>query len=109
METLITDEGLPWTTEDESRWNNFLRGTTGGRLLPKLMESAPILLGKGETNEIMIRSGEFRGFSLAVKILLDMTHSAPVTPPSTTMYPSLDDDSQWKDGPKLNDPNATII
>lgn len=102
IETFITDEALPWNTEDESRWNDFVQTETGKRLLPKLMEQAPVLLGSGETNSILIRNGEFRGFAEAVKILLSLTHSPPLPPKPTQSLPPLEDDKAWDDGQTLN-------
>lgn len=101
VETFITDDSLPWTSEDEARWNAFVRTETGKRLLPKVMEHAPVLLGKGETNEILIRNGEFRGFSESVRILLSLTHSPPLPPRPTQSLPPLEDDEAWNDGQTL--------
>ncbi len=100
-ETLITDDSLPWYTEDEVKWNVFLQSDTGKRLLPKVMEAAPVLLGQGDTNAILIRTGEFRGFAEAIKILLSLTHSQPLPPPPTQSLPPLEDDQAWNDGQKL--------
>lgn len=107
VETHITDDALPWYTEDEVKWNAFLQSDTGKRLLPRVMEAAPVLLGQGDTNAILIRTGEFRGFAEAIKILLSLTHSQPLPPPPPQSLPSLTDDSAWDDGEKLTPPAPT--
>lgn len=96
----ITNEGLPWGTDDEVLWNAFLKTNTGARLLPKLAERVPALLDGGDTvNKILIRSGEVRGFQLAISAMLELTHSPPMPVKSeTTNYPALDDDNKWEDG-----------
>src|SRR6516164_5317883 len=98
IETLITRDELPWFTEDEVHWNNFLQTDAGKRLLPKLMEHAPVLFAQGDTNAILIRTGEFRGFQEAVKILLSLTHSPPTPPKQSQSLPPLEDDQAWNDG-----------
>lgn len=102
IETIITRDELPWFTEDEVNWNNFLRTEAGARLLPKLMEHAPVLLAQGDTNAILIRTGEFRGFQEAVKVLLSLTHSPPAPPKPHSALPPLEDDTAWNDGQKLD-------
>lgn len=95
----ITNETLPWTTEDEVHWNAFLSTLSGQRLIPKLAESAPTLLDGGHANKTLVRNGELRGFQSAIRTLLDLSHT-PVTviDPQTTTYPNLEDDSKWNDG-----------
>lgn len=98
----ITNEGLPWSTDDEARLNAFLQTETGKRFIPKLAEKSPGLLGGGQTNEILIRNGEMRGFQLALSSLLELTHSPPLPVKSeASSYPSLDDDKQWDDGQEI--------
>ena len=93
---------LDWSPIDEERWGKFLETDTGRRLIPKLLESVPGLLASGDTNAILIRSGEHRGLQLAVSQLLAMSHSTPgnVTQVATS-YPPLEDDAAWDDGQKL--------
>lgn len=93
----ITDTLMPWSSEDEIRWNNFLLTETGKRLLPKLAEKIPTLLDGGEVNRVLIRSGEVRGFQLAISSMLELTHSPPMPTKEPEAYPSLDDPSHWTD------------
>lgn len=95
----ITNEGLPWSTDDEALWNAFLKTNTGARLIPKLAERVPALLGSGDANSILIRSGEVRGFQIAIASMLELTHSPPLPVKSEAAnYPDLTDDAQWTDG-----------
>jgi len=90
--------------EDREFWNQFLRSRTGSRLIPKAIESCPVLLGRGETNDILIRSGEVRGFQLVIQALLALSVPEPKTQDTTATkaYPALDDDAAWADGKKVN-------
>lgn len=98
----ITNAQLAWSTDDEGRWDSFLQTETGKRLIPKLAESAPILLDGTDINKTLVRNGELRGFQLALRTLLDMTHAAPSEPQSiSNFYPLPEDDRQWTDGHKL--------
>ena len=91
----ITNELLPWSSDDEAHWNSFLLTETGKRLIPKLAEKAPALLSGGPTNEILIRTGALMGFQLAVASMLELTHSPPLPTKEPEAYPPLDDDSHW--------------
>lgn len=98
----ITNEGLPWSADDEAIWNIFLKSNTGARLIPKLAERVPALLGSGDANSILIRSGEVRGFQIAISAMLELTHSPPLSVKSeASNYPALDDDKQWNDGQEI--------
>lgn len=98
----ITNADLPWSSDDEAVWNSFLKTPTGARLLPKLAERVPSLLGNGDANSIMIRSGEVRGFQIAISAMLELTHSPPLPVKSEgSNYPALDDDKQWQDGQEI--------
>jgi hypothetical protein len=99
---------MDWTTVDEQRWSEWLNTETGRRLLPKLLESLPGLLPKGDVNEILIRSGEVRGWQEAAQQLIRMAHTEPPPTPVESAYPPLEDDSKWSDGNKLNDPNPDL-
>lgn len=91
-----------WLHTDQERWAAFLDTETGKRLLPHLAESAPQLLPKGDINEILIRTGEVRGYQNVLRDLILAAHpTAKVTPQTTSEYPSLTDDSKWNDGEKL--------
>lgn len=98
----ITNEQLPWDSEDSAIFAGFLQTVSGRRLIPKLLENAPTLLQGGPTNEIMIRSGELRGFSDAVRSLLSLQTVIPEQKPDPTAYPSLEDDAAFNDGQTLN-------
>lgn len=99
----VTASPLDWAINDEENWLKFLGTETGRRVLGRLMEFAPVLLEKGDTNEIMIRSGELRGFQLAARALLEMAQSAPKATTSNDAgnYPPPEKDSAWGDGLKL--------
>lgn len=87
----IIREGPEWTSEDVSNFRAWLDTQTGRRLLPKLAESAPPLLAGGNTNDILIRSGDLRGFQLAVRTLLGMTEVEQAPPRRSDNFPSLDE------------------
>lgn len=89
-------------SEDREIWSQFLRTRTGQRLLPKLLESLPALLEKGDINEILIRSGEVRGWKIAVVGLLALAVPEPkAVEQAANNYPPLADDDAWEDGHKL--------
>lgn len=92
------DAQLDWDSEDQAHWREFLMTRAGQRLLPKVLESAPTLLAKGETNELMIRSGELRGWSECVRTFLSLTAPAPAPTAEPTNYPDLNNDAAWSDG-----------
>lgn len=96
---------MPWTTEDIDLWRQFLGTQTGSRLLPKLLEETPHLLGGGNTNDILVRSGEVRGFQLAAGALLAMTNYPPPPVKTAENYPLPEDDSAWNDGNKISEQN----
>lgn len=93
-----------WTAIDEQLWDEFLRTPTGRRVIPRLLESEPSNLSGGPTNEILIRSGEVRGFKTALATLIEMAHpdAKPQDEASSVSdnLPSLDDDSKWTDDNK---------
>lgn len=93
--TEITTELLPWSSDDEAHWNSFLLTDTGKKLIPKFVENIPPLLTKGDINGILIRSGEVRGFQLAVSALLELTHSPPLPVKNPENYPDPEDDTKW--------------
>jgi hypothetical protein len=99
----ITLEALQWDDNDIANWNSFLQTKTGKRLIPKIAEVIPELLGAGDVNAILIRSGEVRGFQEAIRQLLSLTHvveKGAVVDSSNENYPNLLNDSAWE-GPKL--------
>jgi hypothetical protein len=98
----ISNSPLEFTSEDISIWRQFLRTQTGARLIPKLLESSPVLLERGDSNEILIRTGAVKGFQEAARTLLAMAFPLPETPKPVTEYPSPEDDAAWNDGKTLN-------
>jgi hypothetical protein len=99
---IVSPAELLWSSDDEANWNAFLQSNTGKRLLPRVMERAPVLLAGGATNDILVRSGEFRGFSECIRTFLDLTHTPPAPPSPTMTYPPLESDEKWDDGQKLD-------
>ena len=96
----ISNDGLEWDSIDMGALRDFLATKSGKRLIPKLAESAPVLLGSGDTNAILIRNGELRGFSQCLREFLSMTVPPPVENAPDPGYPDLGDDSKWGDGQK---------
>lgn len=98
----ISNDSPEWAAEDITALRNFLKTTTGQRLFTNLTSVVPMLLAGGETNAIMIRSGEVRGIQLAVKTILELAYPPKVEPDAArTDYPPLTDDKAWNDGQKL--------
>lgn len=90
--------------EDRQNLAQFLQTRTGQRLIPKIVDSAPVLLGSGDTNAILIRNGEARGFSACINALLSLSvaEPAPAVGTDAATYPPLDDDARWADGKNLS-------
>ena len=97
----ITTDSLPWDSDDVANWNAFLNTKTGKHLIPKVAEIVPELLGSGDINVILIRSGEVRGFQEAIRQLLALTrvNTGPV-PQDLPSYPPLENNAYWE-GDKL--------
>lgn len=93
---------LEWDSDDTAAWNAFLRTRPGQRLLPKMLESAPALLLAGETNAILIKTGELAGFQNAARTLLFLANPPPEVKSESALYPALDDDNAWPDKEKLS-------
>lgn len=99
----IATDGLEFDSDDRSKWKAFLQTRAGLRLIPKACEFTPGLLGSGDTNAILIKSGELRGFQLAIQSLLSLAEPPPpAPPPERNAYPSLTDDSAWPETPPLS-------
>lgn len=96
----VTREALDWSSEDVEHFRAFLESKTGTRLVPKLAEHAPLLLGGGEANDIITRAGELRGFQSALHALLSLTEIPPTPQTTSDLFPSLDDDAAWKNDEK---------
>lgn len=98
----IIASALDWTQVDAERLAAFLDTDTGKRFLPKLVENAPPLFDGGDTNKILIRAGEVRGFQTLVREIISLAHPPPPGPSApTNHYPALTDDAQWNDGQKI--------
>jgi hypothetical protein len=104
----ITASELDWTFVDSQRLAEFLNTETGKRFIPKIVENAPPLLAEGDSNKILIRSGELRGLQEVVKTILILAHP-PVekTAPEAVGYPAPEDDSRWADGQKMLPPEKS--
>jgi hypothetical protein len=88
--------GPPWDEADILLWREFLSTTTGQRVIAKALDGVPPLLPSGDTNAILIRSGEVRGWAAAAQAILGL--AAPLPTPSSSVsdqFPDLDDDSRW--------------
>lgn len=99
----ITINEIQWTPDDVVALINFLNTQTGAKMASKLAEMAPPLLSEGDTNKILIRSGEVLGMQNTIRNLLSLTRVVPLESeqPGITEYPSLTDDAHWQDGHRL--------
>lgn len=88
-----------WSSEDAQNLRGFLESVSGQRFLIHLAESCPELLGGGEINSILIRSGEVKGHSAVVNLVVSLTVEVPDTLPErkSERYPDIDDESKWPD------------
>jgi hypothetical protein len=93
-----------WNSEDTQILRQFLETRTGGKLLPRLAESAPTLFEAGDTNKVLIRNGMLIGFQTALREIFVLAYPPPDPKKEVTDYPSLGDDDAWKDGQKLEIP-----
>jgi hypothetical protein len=95
----IAAEQLDWDSNDIAALKAFLATKTGLRFLPKVCESLPGLLPAGETNAMMVRAGEVRGFQIAIQAALSLSFPAPEPAKAEPIaYPNLTDDAAWADG-----------
>ena len=76
-------------------WRAFLLSPTGRKLFQEAAKSLPPLLPGGGVNEILIRSGEHRGWSGAFSALAALTNPPPVSPKTPEEFPPLEDDTKW--------------
>jgi len=102
---MITNSPLEWDSEDMALWRQFLESRAGQHLIPKVADSLPPLLRKGDTNEILIANGMVLGFQAAMATLLALAYPPPVEKETPAGWPALDDDDAWNDGQKIK--NAT--
>lgn len=92
---MVTRELLPWFATDAEMLRRFLETETGARLVPKILESTPGLLAGGDTNALMVRSGEVRGCQIFATALMALAYPPPEPKPEPDAYPALDDDAAW--------------
>lgn len=99
----ITINEIQWTSDDVVALINFLNTQTGAKMASKLAEMTPPLLSEGDTNKILIRSGEVLGMQNTIRNILSLTRVTPVenNQSDASEYPSLTDDKQWQDGQSL--------
>lgn len=96
MVTPPTAKTTEWTSDDAIALRTFLETVTGQRALVHVGEGCPELLGGGDINSILIRSGEVKGWSASLVSLISLTVETPQTsPPEKSSYPDLDDESAW--------------
>ena len=95
---LITPTNPPeWDSVDAVNLKQFLDSQTGQRWLGHLLFQAPHLLDGSDVNKTLVASGAVKGYTMAVENAISMTVQKPETPKPKDNYPSLDDDSAWKD------------
>lgn len=101
MEITLTE--IQWTPDDVAALITFLNTQSGAKLASKLAEMTPPLLSRGDTNEILIRSGEVLGMQNTIRNLLSLTRVIPseVSQSVASEYPDLLDDAAHADGHKL--------
>jgi hypothetical protein len=104
----ISNDALPWDSEDIDLWRQFLHSQTGTRLIPKLLEAIPPLLEEGDTNKILIRSGLVKGVQLTAQSLLGLAEHPQKPPESPEQYPALENDAVWNDGKKVAEAPTSI-
>lgn len=98
----ITNTPPGWDGADAASLRTFLGTPAGSRFFAKLQEVIPALLGKGDTNEVLIRNGEVRGCSILLTQLFSMANPPRDSVKVPSEYPALEDDTAWDDGQKLN-------
>lgn len=98
-----------WTQIDAENLAKFLETETGKRLFPKLVEHVPTLFDGGETNRILIRSGEVRAHNAMLETILLLAHPPPPPAPPVSEYPPLTRDEAWNDGQRLDPETPTAV
>lgn len=104
----ISASPTDWSPTDGDNLAKFLDTDTGRRLIPRLAAAAPPLHEKGDTNQILIRTGEVRGFQNVLQELLFLAHPPAPVQSDGNNYPDLLDDSKWE-GNKINDPKPNLL
>jgi hypothetical protein len=94
-----------WTSLDAKSLREFLASDTGRKAVVYLTDTCPELMDGADVNKTLVRNGEVKGFTFAIRTLLELVHVQPETPKESPSYPSLDDESQWEDRkPKPTEP-----
>lgn len=88
---------MDWLASDEQNLAAFLETPTGQRFIPKLLEDAPMLLQKGDINELLIRSGLVLGYQQVAQTILMLAHPPAKMNQEATVsdLPPLDNDKFW--------------
>lgn len=94
---LSSNEPLTWDSNDASLLKAFLNTDVAKKAFAIVMDSCPVLLDGGDVNKTLVRSGEVKGFSLALNTLFELVVKKPEITQSPTAYPDLDDESKWRD------------
>jgi hypothetical protein len=97
----ITANPVEWTSDDVANFRAFLSTQTGARLLPKVAQGFPPLMGEGDTNKILIRNGEVRGMMEAISSILALANPTAEVKSTDNNFPDLADDAAWNDGNKI--------
>lgn len=93
-----TQEPPEWTSDDALFLKNFLESSTGVKLGQTLAFLAPALLDGKHKNKTLVASGVVKGYAEALENLFSLQTNRPrETEPKSDNYPSLDDDSKWRD------------
>jgi hypothetical protein len=102
----IVASASDWIFTDAERLRAFLETDTGKRFLAKLLERTPRLLPSGDTNSILIRSGEVRGIQIVAEEILALASPPPPEDKKviSETHPSLEDDAAWGDGESVSKP-----
>lgn len=92
-----------WTSDDALTLKAFLESSTGHKLAQTLAFIAPTLLDGEHKNKTLVASGVVKGYTEAIENLFSLQNSRPKeTEPQSENYPSLDDDTKWKDENESN-------
>lgn len=94
-----------WNSDDALTLKGFLESSTGLKLTQTLAFLAPNLLDGEHKNKTLVASGVVKGYTEAVETIFSLQTSRPKEmEPKSDNYPSLDDDSKWKDETENQNP-----
>jgi len=96
---LISSNQAPsqWDSNNAALLATFLETPTGKLALAWIQYWAPALSDGEHLNKTLVKSGEVKGYSLALENLITLTVEQPAEATQVDNYPSLDDASQWSD------------